>query len=78
MCAGGGGAVGDHRDAVRSECSIGAARVLAAVKAAVLAGDGMEVEEQEVVQVLDGMCVEMGECEGGSYWSGWCRRSASA
>ena len=64
-CAGGGGAVGDHRDAVRSEWSIGAAPVVGAVEAAVVAGDGMEVEEQEVVEVVDGMCVELSECGGG-------------
>ena len=67
VCAGGGGAVGDHRDAVRSECSIGAAPVVAAVAAAVVAGDGMEVEELEVA---DGMCVEMGECGGGGGGAG--------
>ena len=67
VCAGGGGAVGDHRDAVRSECSIGVAPVVAAVAAAVVAGDGMEVEELEVV---DGMCVEMGECGGGGEGAG--------
>ena len=41
VCAGGGGAVGDHRDAVRSECSIGALAVMTGVEAAVVAGDGM-------------------------------------
>ena len=68
VCAGGSGAVGDHRDAARSECAIGAdavVTVVAAVAAAVVAGDGMEVEEEVVV---DGMCdtVEMSECGGGS------------
>ena len=65
VCAGGSGAVGDHRDAVRSECSIGAVSVLAAAEAAVVAGDGKEVEKQEVVEVVDGLSVEMGECGGG-------------
>ena len=43
---------------------------LVAVEAAVVAGDGMEVEELEVVEVVDGMCVEMGECGGGGGGAG--------
>ena len=37
------------------------------MEAAVVAGDGMEVEELEVA---DGMCVEMGECGGGGGGAG--------
>ena len=55
-------AVGNHREAVQKNCTIGAVAVATAVVAAVVSGDGMELEEDAVVNA---MCEVMEECVDG-------------
>jgi len=55
-------AVGNHREAVQKNCTIGAVAVATAVAAAVVSGDGMELEEEAVVNA---MCEVMEECVDG-------------
>ena len=58
-------AVGNHREAVQKNCTIGA--VATAVAAAVVSGDGMELEEEAVV---NGVCEVMEECVDGGGTAG--------
>ena len=57
-------AVGSHREAVQKNCTIGAVAVAVApaVAAAVVSGDGMELEEEAVVNAV---CAVMEECVDG-------------